>query len=156
MRCLAPPGHELRWLVPTCVALIAPLADIFTAVNNDAAAITGFTFFLWGGVHALTRRMTWLHVLWLIAAMTFTVMAKQALIFSVALLPLVLLMGLWRNRQWPWYWVWLIAAAGMAGVALLVLASRERCLLDNPLVGARPQPRGTSPSHPWGTMQWLP
>ncbi len=121
VRCLTPPGHELRWLVPTCVALIAPLADIFTAVNNDAAAITGFTFFLWAGVHALARRMTWLHVLWLLAAMTFTVMTKQALIFSAVLLPLVLLMGIWRNRQWPWHWLWLIAAAGVAGVALLVL-----------------------------------
>ncbi len=121
MRCLAPPGHELRWLVPACVALVAPLVDIFTAVNNDAAAITGFTFFLWGGVHALTRRLTWLHGLWLSAALTFTVMAKQALLFSVVLLPLILLMGLWRNRQWPWHWLWLITVAGIVGVALFAL-----------------------------------
>ncbi len=121
MRCLAPPGHELRWLVPTCIALVAPLVDIFTAVNNDAVAITGFTFFLWGGVHALTRRMTWLHVVWLIATMAFTVIAKQALIFSVALLPLILLMGLWRNRRWPWLWLWIIAAATLAAAAFLAL-----------------------------------
>lgn len=121
MRCLASPGHELRWLVPTCVALVAPLTDIFTAVNNDAAAITGFTIFLWGAVHALTRRMTWLHCLWLVSAMAFTVLAKQALIFSMALLPLVLLMGLWRNLKWPWIWVWVIMVAGVAGASILVL-----------------------------------
>ncbi len=121
MRCLSPPGHELRWLVPTCVVLVAPLTDIFTAVNNDAAAIAGFTLFLWGGVHALSHRMTWLHLLWLFAAMAFTIVVKQALIFSAVLLPLILLMGLWRNQQWAWHWLWLIAVTGVAVVAILAL-----------------------------------
>ena len=121
MRSLVPPGHELRWLVPACVALVAPLVDIFTAVNNDAVAIAGFTIFLWGAVHALTRRMNWLHVLWLTSAMALTVIAKQALIFSLVLLPLVFLMGLWRNRQWPWFWVWIIMVAGIAGASAFAL-----------------------------------
>lgn len=121
MRCLVPPGHELRWLIPACVALVAPLADIFTAVNNDAAAITGFTFFLWGGVHALTHRLNWLHFIWLAAAMAFAVIAKQALVFAAPLLPLVLLMSLWRRQGWPSYQVWVISGVGIMAAAVIGL-----------------------------------
>lgn len=122
MRVLTRPGHTLRWLVPTCLALVAPLVDISTAVNNDAAAIAGFSLFLWGAVHGLAaRRLTGWHVIWIAAAMAFTVMAKQALLFVAPLAPLVLLIGLWQHRQWPWRWFWLVLLCVTAGGALATI-----------------------------------
>ena len=52
---LFPAGHFLRWLLPLSVALIPALADIMTAVNNDAAAIEVGTFFIWGSLPLLRR-----------------------------------------------------------------------------------------------------
>lgn len=115
LRCLTPAGHVLRWLVPTCLALMGPLADIATAVNNDASAIAGFSLFLWGAVHGLTRRMTGWHAVGLTLAMLFTVAAKEALIFLVPLLPLAWVLGIWRHRGWAGRWL----ALGLAAVLLL-------------------------------------
>ena len=116
MHCLTPRRHVLRWLVPACIALMGPLADILTAVNNDGAAIAGFTVFLWGSLHALTRRLTWWHAIWILGAMAFTVAAKQALVFTAPLAPLVLVLGFWQRQGWHWRWLWLgvigMAAAG--------------------------------------------
>lgn len=122
MRCLTAPGHPLRWLVPVCFALAAPLADIFTAVNNDGAAIAGFTFFLWGAVHALTRRLAWGHVLWLGGAMAFTILAKQALLFVSPLAPLALLLAWFQTRGWAWRW--LICGLAAAGIGATLLTVR--------------------------------
>ncbi len=115
MHCLTTRGHVLRWLIPTCIVLVAPLVDILTAVNNDAAGIAGFTIFLWGSLHGLTRRMTWWHVIWILGAMAFTVAAKQALVFTAPLAPLALLLGFWQQRGWSWRWLWL-------GVGTLLVA----------------------------------
>ncbi len=121
MYCLTSRHHVLRWLVPLCLVLVAPLVDILTAVNNDAAAIAGFTVFLWGCLHSLTRRLAWWHGLWILGAMAFTVAAKQALVFVAPLAPWVLVLGFWQRQGWSWGWLWLgLVGLGGAGIIATV------------------------------------
>ena len=122
MRSLTRPGNRLRWLVPLCVVLVAPVADLATAVNNDIVAVAGFSLFLWGAVHGLSRRMTLLHTLWIMAALAFTVAAKQALLFVLPLAPLAVVMGLWNNLGMRWRWLWLVSV--LVAVVLAVLTLR--------------------------------
>lgn len=117
MRELTPAGHDLRWAVPLCIALIPPVADLMTAVNNDVGAVAVFSLFLWGAVRSIRRGLSWWHVAWLLCTALLAVATKNTAALALPLAPLAALVAFWS--RYGWRWRWLIGA--VAVVTLLAL-----------------------------------
>lgn len=118
VRTLTPPGHILRWAVPLCLVLTPPFVDSMTAVNNDVAAVMFSTLFLWGSVQTVRAGLTWWRAAWVIVAALLAAASKNIALFAPALIPLVVVVALWKQRGWRW--LWLVTALFVAGAALSV------------------------------------
>ncbi|MCB0077966.1 MAG: hypothetical protein KDD73_11185 [Anaerolineales bacterium] len=99
-------GHPLRWAVPLVVALFPPFANQMTAVNNDVGATLIVTLFLWASVRLIMRGLT---VPTLLALFTIALLApfvKTVAALTLLLLPLVIIVALWKAMDWSWRWLW--------------------------------------------------
>lgn len=117
VRELTPGRHPLRWAVPLFVALLPPIADIMTAVNNDVGAICMLTLFLWAATRLIRHGFTFWRLLWLFAAALLAPLMKNTASLALVLLPLVGLLAFWVQRGWRWRWLLLL---GMAGSGLIL------------------------------------
>lgn len=112
-RELAPPGHPLRWLAPLLLAALPGLAELMSAVNDDALAIAVFAWFLWGSLRLLLRGPSVLNLLWVLALAALSVFVKNTAMVTIAVLPAVLLFGVMRGRLRRIAW-------GLAAAVLIV------------------------------------
>ncbi len=117
---LFPPGHALRWMTPAFVAALPSVADIMTAVNNDAAAIAVFSLFLYFATRLLKRGWEWSAAAGLLLSAFLALLAKRTVFFAPLLLPPVFLLALLRDGKRRWAW----ALAALGGVSMLVAAVR--------------------------------
>lgn len=115
-RSLAPPGHPLRWLLPTMMVLLPGFVELMTAVNNDAAAIASFSLFCWGSLRLLRQGANWLNLLWTVAAAGLTYYSKNTAMIALVALPIVLLLAIFR-RWLRWIAWFILGAALLAGLA---------------------------------------
>lgn len=122
-RTLTLSDQPLRWLAPTLLALLPGLAELMSAVNNDALAIAAFSLFFWGSVRLLERGLNLLDLVWVLAAAGLTWFSKNTAAPALALLPVVLLFALLRGRLRPLAWALLIG--GIAAVLIFGLAADD-------------------------------
>ncbi len=94
-----PPGHAARPLTPLAVALTPGLAELMTAVNNDAMAIAAFSLFAWGALRLLRRGAGALTMVWTAAAAGLAFFAKNTAAPAAALLPVLWLLALVGRRR---------------------------------------------------------
>lgn len=122
MRDLSMPDNPLRWAVPLTVALLPPIADLMTAVNNDVGAVFLCSLFLWGAVRTIRFGITPLRLLWLLICVGLSLFTKNTAAITAALLPFVLIFRIWVRYQWHWIWLTL---AGLAAIAAMLLVLFE-------------------------------
>lgn len=118
-RELTSPGNALRWMLPLGVVLLPGLADLATAVNNDAAAIATASCFIWGCMRLLKRGFSLLHLAWVIACLPLMYFSKNTALAVVVVLPVALLFSLARGR-WRWL-AWAMLGGGAAVLSILAL-----------------------------------
>jgi hypothetical protein len=113
IRELSPSGSPLRWLFPATVAIFPPLANIMTAVNNDAAAIAAFSLFCWVCIRSIQRGFSW----WLFALAAALTLAcywiKNTTLIAAPLFLFALLLSLLRGSRQRQAWIWI--GAGCVG-----------------------------------------
>ncbi|MBN2549979.1 MAG: glycosyltransferase family 39 protein [Anaerolineales bacterium] len=127
-------GHPLRWMLPVSLALLPGLADLMTAVNNDAAAVVTVSLFLWAGVRLVKRGPSLLDLLWLTGVLGLAYYAKNTTMMVIPGYLLILLFTFLRGRL-------RIAAWGLA-VAALVGALFVSIRLDDALAWYRATSQG--------------
>lgn len=113
---LSPPDHPLRWLLPIMMALLPGFVELMTAVNNDAAAVACFSLFIWGSLRLLRNGLSWLNLLWTVAAAGLTYYTKNTAMIAIIALPPVLLLAILRRRLRWIAWI-ILGAALLAGLA---------------------------------------
>ena len=107
-----------RWLpaaVATFVALLPPLTDLMSAVNNDVGATAATTLTLWAAVR-LARRGPSLRrvaVTLLLVAISFATKSSAGAVAAATLLVLVMSRVPGPRRRWVWF-----GGAGVLAVAL--------------------------------------
>ncbi len=123
MRDLTAPGSPLRWAVPAVLVLLPPFVDLMTAVNSDAGAVAVASLFLWLAVRVVrdgVRPWAQLGLFVLVGALLPLFKNTAAvLVLLVPIVPVVVLLAVWRQRGWQWRW--LVAGTGAASLLLLVL-----------------------------------
>lgn len=119
-RDLTMPDNPLRWAVPLTVALLPPIADLMTAVNNDVGAVFLFSLFLWGAVRTIRFGITPLRLLWLLLCVGLSLFTKNTAAITAALLPLVLLLRIWVRFEWRWRWLILAGLAAITAVPFVL------------------------------------
>ena len=115
---LTPPGHHLRWAVPLTAALLPPLVDVMTAVNNDVGAVLVVSLFLWASVRTIRFGVNFARCIALISISLLAISVKNTAAVALILVPVVLLFALWLRRGWAWRWL-LVAAGGTLAIALI-------------------------------------
>jgi hypothetical protein len=112
---LSDPHHPLRWMVPASMALLPGFVDLMTAVNNDVAAITFFTLFLWGCIRLIKKGLTPVNCIWVLATTTLCVFTKSTVYIAIPLAGLAFLFGMLRGhrRKYAWISIALVAVAGL-------------------------------------------
>jgi hypothetical protein len=101
------------------MVLLPSYTDLMTALNNDVAAVSVLSLFLWGAVRAIVRGPTLLHLAWIAFAVILCVLTKDTTAVAVLLTPLALALA-WLRRTPPW-WAWTALLAVVVLFALLVL-----------------------------------
>lgn len=114
---LVGPHHPLRWAVPLGLILLPTLADVGTAVNNDAAVLPAGALVVWAMIRCLQRGLGWRRVAALVVAAAVAALTKNTGAIALLIAPLVLIVQLWRERGWRWRWL----ALGSLAVVLLGL-----------------------------------
>jgi hypothetical protein len=123
LRELAPPGSPLRWLFPATLALFPPLANLMTAVNNDAAAIAVFSLFSWSCIRLIQRGFSWGDC-FLAAGLTVACYwIKNTVFIAAPLFVFALVFSLLRGGLPRWIWILLII--GCLGGLVASVAGRE-------------------------------
>lgn len=117
-RELTRPGHPLRWMVPLSLALLPGFADLMTAVNNDVGAVAVSSLFLWGAVRLAQRPFSFWNLAWSLAAVGLAYLTKITALYTLALLPVALLLALTRGSRRPLAW-----SAGLLGGLVLLAAA---------------------------------
>ena len=112
---LTPPGHMLRILFPLALALLPAFVDLMTAVNNDAAAVAVFSWFLWGATRLVRRGLNWRDLLWSLAFATLGLFTRQTAYLAILILPFAVVLA-WYSRVRP---IW--RAIAWAGGGLIVV-----------------------------------
>lgn len=120
---LAAPGHPLRWMAPASLALLPGYTDLMTAVNNDVAAVTFFSLFLWAGVRLIRRGVSAWRLLWLTCAALLCYWTKNTVFLALPLLFLALLLALLALFQERWRWAPRLALAGLLAFVLISVFS---------------------------------
>jgi hypothetical protein len=92
-------NYPIRWIFPITLAIVPNLANIMTAVNNDAAAIAFFSLFLWGGAHLIQRGFSWKYIFLTASASLLCAITKSTAILAVPLFLIAILFSLLRNRR---------------------------------------------------------
>lgn len=118
MRDLTPPGHILRWAVPLALVFLPPFADVMTAVNNDVGAVFVATLFFWQAIRTIRDGLTWGRIAILISVAALATVTKSTALFTVVLVPFVMIMAFSVQRGWRLRWI-RIGGFGLASLALL-------------------------------------
>lgn len=105
--------NPLRWLVPITLVFLPGYADLMTAVNNDVAAIAGFSLFIWAGTRVICRGLSLLNGLGLVLAATFCGLSKETAYLAVPLGVLALVLAISRGKKWQ------VGLWGLGAVAVL-------------------------------------
>jgi hypothetical protein len=101
---LTQPRHPLRWLVPALVGALPAVADLMSAVNNDALAVAAFSAFTAFSVRWLRPRdgirsgFHWGNAVVLVLAALFCYLTKSTALLAVPAALLVLMAGLFDRR----------------------------------------------------------
>jgi hypothetical protein len=107
-------GHPLRWMVPLSLALLPGFVDMMTAVNNDAAAVVVFSFFLWVGVRLIRYGFHWIEFFLSLGLAVLSWQTKSSAAILIPLLPLVLIFSIFRGR---WQWIaWSMVGSSVIGL----------------------------------------
>ncbi|MBG0784882.1 MAG: DUF2142 domain-containing protein [Anaerolineaceae bacterium] len=115
-------GHPLTWLIPLFLIFLPGLLDIMTAVNNDAAAITSFTFFIYISLLLLVKGPSLKRFILLLAAVAFCLLSKSTSILAAPLSILVILLTVIKKRS---IFRVLLCGLGVVLAALIVLLSLD-------------------------------
>jgi hypothetical protein len=112
---LTPPRHVLRLLFPLSLALLPAFVDLMTAVNNDAAAVAVFSWFLWGATRLVQRGLNWVDLIWSLAFAILGLFTRQTAYFAILILPLAVVLA-WHSRVRP---IWRTIAWVVGGLMIL-------------------------------------
>jgi hypothetical protein len=116
---ITPSGHPLRILVPLSLAMIPGFVDAMTALNSDAAAITVFSFFLWGCVRLIQRGFSIVDFIWTLIATVLAYLTKNTAYIALILFPVVIILAVLIKTKWR-RWVWGVAALlGVLGIIVI-------------------------------------
>ncbi|MCL4562629.1 MAG: hypothetical protein M1281_18715 [Chloroflexi bacterium] len=115
MREITPPGSVLRWIVPATLALVPSFADLMTSVNNDTAAVAGFTFFLWISLRIIIRGFNLRRLMVLMAITAVCILTKSTVYLAAPFAGLVLWIALVKPRHPRVFW------GGLALGAVIVI-----------------------------------
>lgn len=96
---LTAPHSALRWMVPVSMALLPGFVDVMSAVNNDVAAVLGYSTFLWCSVRLLKRSFSFTNVLFCIFTAVACPFLKSTAAFALILLPLVMVLMIFRSQR---------------------------------------------------------
>lgn len=118
---LTPVGHPLRILLPLSLALLPAFVDLMTAVNNDAAAVAIFSWFLWGATRLIQRGLNWLDFFWSLAFALLGLVTRQTAYIAIFLWLLAVVLAWYRKARAPWRRLaWLLGGiVFVAGVGAL-------------------------------------
>lgn len=116
---LEPASGPLRYLLPGGVALLPGLVDLMTAVNNDAAAVAAFSWFLWGCVRLFQKGFSLPAFLWVLGAAVICAFTKSTTYLAIPLAVLALILGSLRGRNWALVWSLVLAGALVLAFAAL-------------------------------------
>jgi hypothetical protein len=111
---LVVPGSPLRWMVPLSIVLLPAFVDLMTAVNNDVAAVTIFSLFLWGATRLLKRGLSLVGALWVLASAAIVPFVKSTAFIALPLVPIVFFFAIFRDRFRRLAW-------GMTGLVVIVV-----------------------------------
>ena len=112
------PRSGLRWQVPLFLAMLPPLVDLMTAVNNDVAAVAFSALFLWGCVTSLQRGLTLPRLLWVVLAAAACLLSKATAMLALPLLAILLGVAVYRRLRQPLL-VYLVVILALAALALM-------------------------------------
>jgi hypothetical protein len=98
-------GNPLRWMLPLTLALLPGFIELMTAVNNIVAAVGFFSFFLWGSVRLINKKISALNVVWVLTSALLSYLTNNTVIFVLLLLPFVLLLAFMRNKKRKVAWI---------------------------------------------------
>jgi hypothetical protein len=116
-RELTSTGNLLQLLLPVSLALMPGFTDTMTALNNDAAAVVVFSWFIWGSLRLLKRGFSWLEFGWVVVSTALCIFTKSTALIALPLFFVVILFTFLHDR-WRWL-AWAILACGlMAGLVL--------------------------------------
>jgi hypothetical protein len=104
MKEIYSPKSPLRWLIPATLAFFPGLANLMTAVNNDAGAIAVFSLFLWGAVRLIKRGLSWSNFFLAAGTAALGLFTKSTTFIAFPLLILAMLLSLFRGplRRFVW------------------------------------------------------
>lgn len=145
---LAPAGHPLRWLVPALAALLPGLADVMTAVNNDAGAVVVFSFFVWACLRLVLQPFRISNLLLALGLAALCAVAKSNTLVAAPVLALALGVALLRGRRRPWLWIGIGAAVILTLGVGLIWGDAAWWYRDSAQVSSTRQP---SPDAPVGS-----
>ena len=111
-------GSPLRWMAPFTLAMLPAFTDLMTSVNNDVSAIAVASIFLWGSVRLIRRGFSLIDLIWVLLSAGLSYFTKNIGFFTLLLLPVVLLFGVFRGSN---RWIAWALIAGLAGILLAVL-----------------------------------
>ena len=88
--------HALTWMVPVFLILLPPFADLMTAVNNDVAAITFSTLFLWAIIRIISRGLNPWRLLAALAALVACLLSKSTAVLALPVFAIVIGFGIYK------------------------------------------------------------
>jgi len=91
--------HPLAWMIPTFIIFLPSFVDIMTAVNNDVAAITSFSFFVWISIAIIKKGLSLKSLGILIIAVTLSVLSKSSAWLVAPLGLSVVVLGLLKGKS---------------------------------------------------------
>jgi hypothetical protein len=111
---LVSPRSPLRWMAPLSIVLLPAFVDLMTAVNNDVAAVTIFSLFLWGATRLLKRGFNLVDAFWVLASAALVPFIKSTAFIALPLVPIIFFFALFRGRYRRLAW-------GLTGLVVIAL-----------------------------------
>lgn len=104
--------HPLAWMTPLFLVLLPGFVEIMTAVNNDAAAISCLTFFLYAGTLLFLKGFSFKRIILLAVSVVLCLFAKSTAFLALPLCVVVIILTFFKKLRFAKV-IGLVAACGL-------------------------------------------